>query len=299
MRSIGQLPEAQARLFGDFLVSRGIQNQIEHESDDDWSIWVRDEDQIGDALAAFKRFGADPNAVEFRDAAAEAMRNRALEARALEEYRRRLRTRRSMFAKFGGHGVGVLTYALIVVSVLVAIYSGLGTNESVLRHLFITDPENASAGGFLPEVRAGEVWRLITPIFIHFGPLHLIFNLLWLFQLGCMIEARQGSGTLFTIVGVSGLLSNLGEYYFGNTVTFGGMSGVVYALAGYVWMRGKHDPASGVGLNRQSITILLIWLVICYTGAMGHVANTAHLVGLVVGVIWGRVSAHLALRTPE
>jgi GlpG protein len=76
------------------------------------------------------------------------------------------------------------------------------------------------------------------------------------------------------------------------------MSGVVYGLAGYAWMRGKYDRASSVGLDPQSVTILLVWLAVCYSGVVGRVANTAHLVGLIVGVVWGRVSAHLAAGKP-
>jgi GlpG protein len=77
------------------------------------------------------------------------------------------------------------------------------------------------------------------------------------------------------------------------------MSGVVYALAGYVWIRGRYDRASAVGLNQQSVTILLVWLVICYSGVVGPVANEAHVVGLIVGMLWGRISAYFALRKPE
>ena len=53
------------------------------------------------------------------------------------------------------------------------------------------------------------------------------------------------------------------------------MSGVVYALAGFVWICGKYNPASGLYLNRQSVIILLVWLVVCFTGVLGAIANAA------------------------
>jgi rhomboid protease GlpG len=297
MRQIGQLPdEPQGRVFGDFLVARGIRNEIEREADGSVSVWIHDEDQLAAAQQWLVQFRTDPKSAEFRKATAEAARMRTAEAKNLAEYRQRIRTGRNIFPKFGGYGVGILTYALIVVCVVVAIYSKLGTDPAVLRNLFITDPEGAT-GRSLPEVFSGEVWRLFTPIFVHFGWLHLIFNMMWLYQLGCMIEGRQGSLLLAALVAVVALCSNLAQYYFAGP-SFGGMSGVVYGLAGYVWMRGKYDRASGLYLDPQSVTILLVWLVVCYTGYVGDIANTAHLVGLIVGVVWGRVSAYLASGKP-
>ena len=100
------------------------------------------------------------------------------------------------------------------------------------------------------------------------------------------------------LVVVTGVISNVTQYAVDGPM-FGGISGVVYALAGYVWMRGRYDRASGLFLHQQSITILLVWLVVCYSGFLGAVANTAHLAGLAAGMAIGRVSAYLALRKPE
>jgi GlpG protein len=298
MRSIGNLTdEKTARAFGDFLVATGVRNQIEHETDGSWSVWVVDEDHITDAQTALARYRANPDAAEFHQAAATAAKVREDEAKDLAAYQRRVRTGRSLFPKIGGYGVGFLTYALIILCVVVAIYSGLGKDFDFLRHLHIVDPE-FSRNKFLPEVLAGQVWRLFTPIFIHFGPIHLIFNMMWLYQLGSMIEGRQSAWRLALLVAGIALVSNFAQYYF-HQPRFGGMSGVVYGLAGYVWMRGKYDHPSGLGLEPQSVTILLVWLVICYTGIVGAVANTAHLTGLILGLVWGRVSAYLASRKPE
>jgi len=303
MRQIGQLPDqTQANVFGDFLLANGIRNELEREADGSWSVWIREEDQVAAAQTWLNGFRQNPESPEFRAAVTAAAKVREAEAQDLAAYRKRIHTRRSIFPKFGGHGVGVLTYALTFTCIVVAIYSNLGENREFLRHLFICDPEGRP-DQFLPEVFAGEVWRLFTPMFIHFGLAHIVFNLVWLHQLGCMIEARQGSLLLAALVAVIAVGSNLAQFHYTHSPFFGGMSGVVYGLAGYVWMRGKYDRASGVGLDPQSVTILLVWLVVCYSGVLrfiiGPVANTAHLAGLIIGVVWGRVSALWASRRPE
>ena len=123
--------------------------------------------------------------------------------------------------------------------------------------------------------------------------------MLWLYQLGSMIEARLGWLTLGALVVVTAVLPFLAQYLVSGPGYVGGMSGVIYGLAGFAWMRGKHDRASSVGLDHQSWIYMLVWLVICFTGAVGSIANTAHVAGLIIGVIWGRVSAWFATRRPE
>lgn len=300
MRQIGSLPgEAQARLFADFLLSRGIRSEVEAEADRTWVIWIRDEDQIAEAQSSLTRFQANPNAPEFHRATEEAAKTRKAEAENLANYRRRIRTGRSLFRKFGSYGMGWLTFVLMLVCVYVAVASRLGHNQEWLRNWFISDPENFS-DKVLPEVFQGQVWRLFTPIFIHFGLPHLVFNMMFFYQVSSMVEARQSSLFLFGFIAVSALLSNLAQYFFFHRdVTFGGMSGVLYALAGYIWIRGKYNPGSGLFLDRQTVTLLLVWLVVCFTGIIGPIANGAHLGGLIVGMAWGGISAFFALRKPE
>jgi GlpG protein len=306
MRHIGSLrDQGQARLFGEFLVARHIRNEVDAENDGTWSVWIRDEDQVPDAQELFARFQANPNAPEFQRAPDEAARVRKAEAEDLAKFRQRIRTRRSIFPKIGNYGVGVLTYILIIASVVVTLFCRTilpdqKENAELLHRLFISEP-GTPAAGFLPEVMNGEVWRLFTPIFIHLSALHLLFNMMWLYQLGCMIEARRGIGLLAGLVAVSALLSNLAQYYMQrhHFVGFGGMSGVVYALLGYAWICGRYFPASSVALYPNTVITMLIWLVVCYTGMVGPIANTAHVVGLIVGMAWGRISAYRALRKPD
>ena len=74
------------------------------------------------------------------------------------------------------------------------------------------------------------------------------------------------------------------------------MSGVVYALFGYVWIKSKFDPGDGLFIDQSTAIILLAWFFLCFTMPVGTlsgggVANFAHAGGLISGALWGYISA--------
>ena len=147
---------------------------------------------------------------------------------------------------------------------------------------------------FFGSLALGEYWRLITPIFLHFGLVHLVFNSLWLSMLGSRIEQLAGSLHLMLLVLVSGVISNMAQFVWSGTVYFGGMSGVVYALLGYIWIKNKIAPHALLQLPLGIVGFMLGWLLVCMTGILDlllgvGVANAAHLGGLVVGMLLGGV----------
>jgi GlpG protein len=180
----------------------------------------------------------------------------------------------------------VVTIILIGISIAVAIFSQLGSSEQLLNYLFITDP---NTGGF-EAISSGEVWRLLTPIFIHFGIMHIVFNMLWMWDLGRMVEWRCGPLFLGSFVVVVGIASNLAQFVMQGSPYFGGMSGVIYGLLGFAWMQGKYNPRFGFVLNKGTVGMMLIWFVLCWTGLLGSIANWAHTTGLLIGTAWGFVS---------
>ena len=289
MRNLGQLhpPELAAR-FGDFLFVQGIENQIDSEDDGGCSVWVLDDAQLPQATALLERFRAAPDAPEFATAGTAASRKRADEARAEKARRSTVAdTARIGYEKHFA-GFGWLPALLIVVSAAVAILSNVGADRLALRWLYISDPFFVLPP--LDEVRAGQVWRLVTPIFIHFGWLHLIFNMMWLRDLGTFIQDRFGAAYLGALILVSAIISNTGQYWW-DSPNFGGMSGVNYALFGFLWLRGKYDRNAAWSLNPSTVQTMLIWFFLCMTNILGPVANAAHFFGLATGLAWGFLSS--------
>lgn len=144
----------------------------------------------------------------------------------------------------------------------------------------------------------GEYWRLVTPAFLHFGWMHIVFNGLWLWDLGRRIELRVGSWHLFFIANAIAVGSNLVQYAAKQDIVFGGMSGVIYGLLGYCWMWDRLLPSRAFMLPRGIAGFMVGWLVFCYLGLTQifgiYVANEAHLSGLILGLVFGLASAVLA-----
>jgi GlpG protein len=292
MRLIGHLAEEQAaRIFGDFLYVQKIDNRVELEKADGWAIWVNDEDKLEEAARLLAEFRANPADPKYRSKAKGASGLRAEAEKSEANWRKKLQDRRELFRPLTAYGFGPVTFVLIVLSVVVCLLSKFGNDLQPVAGLFITEfGGHPMLGPRLPEIMHGEVWRLVTPIFLHFGILHIFFNMMWLRDLGSMIEARQSSWLLALLVLVIAVCSNLAQFLIGGPF-FGGMSGVVYGLLGYIWMRGKFDPGSGLFLHPTTVTMMSIWFIVCFTPIVPHVANGTHAVGLGIGLAWGYLSS--------
>jgi GlpG protein len=64
---------------------------------------------------------------------------------------------------------------------------------------------------------------------------------------------------------------------------FVGLSGVIYALLGYVWVQSRYGMNNTYHIEPQTMVFMMIWLAICVVGIIPQVANTEHVVGLLLG----------------
>ena len=183
---------------------------------------------------------------------------------------------------------------LVLMSFLVAILTGLGSQYSMLSW-FSFLPIQVS-GNYLTTTRFSYIldnhqyWRLVTPIFIHFSMLHIAFNLLWVWDIGRKIEKVIGSYFYLVLVLITALLSNYLQYLDIESPMFGGMSGVVYAIIGFAWLVPKLIPNCPSLISKPIMVFLMLWLALGYTSifeqlGIGKIANTAHLIGLICGLV--------------
>ena len=150
-----------------------------------------------------------------------------------------------------------------------------------------------SMGSLAYILESGEYWRLVTPIFVHFGLMHLVFNLLMLWVFGHRIEMRGETLRLVLLVLGSAVLSNSAQYYVSGS-GFGGMSGVVFAILAYCWMWDRLNPQHSYGFPAALMGLMMLWLALGFTDVLrwlgfGAIANTAHLVGLIFGFVFAWV----------
>ena len=148
---------------------------------------------------------------------------------------------------------------------------------------------------------SGEVWRLVTPAFLHSGIFHVLFNCLWMWELGRRLEFLTGRWHFLLFFIITAIAANASEFIWSGHANFGGMSGVVYALVGFIAVRQRIAPHPLVAVPSALIGFMLFWLVLCMTGVVdyfiaGSVANAAHVGGLMAGVVYALLTKHLYLR---
>ncbi|MCA9091987.1 MAG: rhomboid family intramembrane serine protease [Planctomycetaceae bacterium] len=128
----------------------------------------------------------------------------------------------------------------------------------------------------------GEVWRLVTPIFLHFSGMHLLFNMMWLYTLGGVLEVRRGSWKILGMILLIGMISNAAQAHSSPNL-FGGMSGVVYGLFCFLWLGRIVDPGIGIGVSQQQVVLMMVWMFMGFSMPQMNMANWAHLGGALSG----------------
>lgn len=152
------------------------------------------------------------------------------------------------------------------------------------------------------KIKQGELWRLISPAFLHNDIFHLFFNMIWLLVLGKQIEMRLGFWKYALFIILAAIPSNLAQYMMSGA-NFIGFSGVLCAMIMFVWCRQKRAPWEGYQLLPATmgfITAFILTIVgiqmISFVFEIQDkeafappIANTAHIAGAFCGYLLSKM----------
>jgi GlpG protein len=136
----------------------------------------------------------------------------------------------------------------------------------------------------------GQIWRAITPIFLHFDIMHVTFNATIVWFLGSQIEKQEGTAMLLLYVCFLAIVSNGVQYYVFPERLFGGMSGVNYGVLAYCAVRNYSSLDAKpifnlpLGLVIVSVVMMLLGFLNVFSLFNYSIANWAHLSGFIAGI---------------
>ncbi len=325
MRELHQLADQQtAERLASFLTARSISCQVEAE-DYCWTVWIHRDEQREAATELLKEFLKDPDSATVTSAIRQLAAKPSPTPVQAHRRAERVWQQRFQFVWYRSFPVTVLLILASIFTALLCtdwqnsfqrhgLFAPLCNNEgsALLDAMFIQPltgfPATARNARFGFVVEDGELriiagkdprepdlrglitslqwWRLVTPILLHFGVLHIGFNMSWMWTLGRQIEFLRGSWRYGLLVLLIAVTSNIAQLYWAGP-GFGGMSGVVFGLVGYAWIKGRTAPQHGISMPYDQLVYSMLFLFLCMTGVFGAIANAAHFAGFVTGICCG------------
>ncbi|HEY0210306.1 rhomboid family intramembrane serine protease GlpG [Acerihabitans sp.] len=252
-----------AQAFIDYMKTQGVTMEMQQQGRIA-ELWLADDEALARVEAALEIFLLDPAHPRYQ----------AASWRTGSADRDRFQYQRTAWLPALRNQAGPVTISILLGCVLVFILMNILGDDVVM--VWLAFPSGPS--------RYMQLWRWVSHILLHFSLLHLLFNIVWWWYLAGAVEKYRGVTTLLVLTLVSAVVSGVVQSHFSGAL-FGGLSGVVYALMGYVWWYGEKNPDGPLMMPRGVIVFALLWLIAGYFDIFGiAMANAAHVAGLVIGL---------------
>ena len=176
----------------------------------------------------------------------------------------------------------ILTYVLIAVTVIFYIA------QVVVERMVGFDLLFLYLGKINGAILSGQVWRLITPVFLHASPLHLLANMYALYILGRSNETVNGHLRFSLLYLISAFGGNVLSFVFGNYPSLGASTatfGLLAAEAVFIWQNREFFPNRGTR-NLTNIVVIMVLNLMIGLSAGTIIDNWGHLGGLIAGLFF-------------
>ncbi|ENM5759044.1 rhomboid family intramembrane serine protease GlpG [Vibrio mimicus] len=253
-----------AQAFIDYMAAHQIDIQMMPDASGQFSLWVLHDQHVDVAQAELQAFLQNPYDQKYQAASWDVA----------DQKRPQFHYASPNLLSLIKAKAGAFTLFIMALCIAIFALQTFGAGDAIFNALHF--PAQAS--------QQWQIWRWVSHALLHFSVMHIAFNLLWWWQFGGDLEQRLGSLKLIKLFIASAIISGAGQYWV-EGANFGGLSGVVYALAGYLWVLGQRAPQLGLSIPRPLMGFMLIWLVLGFVQPFMAIANTAHLAGLISGVV--------------
>ncbi|MGN0901838.1 MAG: rhomboid family intramembrane serine protease [Succinivibrio sp.] len=264
------LPREKALAFCDYLNSKGTKAKVKECYSGHFGVYVTNSFDLTRAKQELLSYAQSPYSRAFTEASW--AKGRTVKS---EKY---LRQGLIPFA----FSLSSLTTIIELICVLVYLLS-FGFKDYIYAYLALSRLDTFSVSQPLNYI------KLITPVFVHFTILHIAFNLVMFEALARPIERELGRVKLFSLCLGIAVVSNILQYVFMTGYgVFGGLSGVVYGLIGYMGILSRRENLpKGLFIPKGLLAVSIVFIAFGFF--MSGIANLCHLGGVLVGIILGYI----------
>lgn len=200
----------------------------------------------------------------------ECMRDAAVGHQCAECVGEGVRSVRQARTQFGGVPANTPLVTYVLIGINVVMFALQMAVPGLQRELVLNSPAVAD----------GEAYRLLTSAFLHYGPMHIVFNMWALYVIGPPLEAALGRLRFATLYFMSALGGSVVVYLLSSLgAQTAGASGAVFGLFGATFVVGKKLNMD----TRWVIGLIAINLVITFV--VPNISWQGHLGGLVTGAV--------------
>jgi len=158
--------------------------------------------------------------------------------------------------------------------------------QNITQFLYSTDILLVYGAKINAFILSGQLWRLITPIFLHGSLVHIGFNMYALYSIGPSLERRYGKQPFLLLYFFGGLFGNIFSFIFSANISLGSSTaifGLIAAQAVYIYKNRLLLGSAANGLLRNVLVMIAINLML---GLSPGIDNWGHMGGLVGGFLF-------------
>jgi rhomboid protease GluP len=196
---------------------------------------------------------------------------------------------------FGSVTMILVTVNIVMMLLILAVW---GARPEGGMFSFLSPPVQALyafGAKWSPDIRAGQIWRLVTAIYLHGGLIHLFFNSFALMNLGPLIEESFGPRKFFMIYTTTGIAGFAASTLYSQRLSVGA-SGAIFGLLGFALVYGRYRSGpAGRAIAEQLMRWLIFGIILLF---IPNIDNAAHVGGAVTGALLALVVEAGEPRTP-